>query len=250
MDLPDIIAAAATAWARHWAVLARVALPGAVITAAVNLALIAVVPQLPEARDPTPAELRHTLAAATPLLAAAVVVSLFTHLALVRSSLDLFRGQATDAGRAFLAAARALPAMAIVVGITLAICAALLATVFLTPLALYFLVNWMLAPQFVVDERASGLRALREARLLVRGLWWRSCAIGLSVLVLYVFPSIILAQMASATGSDTVLAVAAGVAFLIAAPFLALGHTQLYLDNRLRKGEPARPAPPRENASL
>lgn len=249
MDLPDIIAAAWAAGVRHWWLLVRIALLGALLSAAINFALLKTAPIVAEGQEATEEQVRDALTGAAPLFAAATLVSLFTHLALVCAGLELLRGRPAGADAALWAAVRTLPAGLVAALITLAVGVSLVATVILAPLGLYFLINWLLTPQVIMDERRGSLGALRRSRLLVRGQWWHTCAVGLSVLVLYLFPGIVFSWVGASLGSDVAMSAAAGLATLLAAPFLALGHTQLYLDIRQRKGEPMLPTPPPERAS-
>ena len=257
MDLPDIVAAAWKACVRHWSLLVRIALLGALVSAASVYVLIELTPAPAGDEEPTAAAVQEASRRAAPVIVAAAVTSLFTHLALVRAGLDVLRGRPAGVLRALGEGLRRLPAGTVAVFVILFVTAALLSAATLVPplgliagpLIAYVAVSWLLAVEVVVDERRGPFAALRRSRELVRGLWWRTCIIGLSVLVLYLFPSIILAWVGGAFESELVQSALAGVAFLLGAPFLALGHTQLYLDNRRRKGEPVEPSPPLERAS-
>ncbi len=250
MDLPDVIAATWNACVRYRRILLSIALAGAVVSAVANFGVIRLAPDVPEGEQITNAQFEGFLRASAPWFAAALVANLFTHLSLVHSGLHLFRGQPSGVGEAFVAGARSLPAAAIAGMIAFLFCLSLLIAVILAPLALYLFVGWMLAPEVIVDERRGPFAALARSRRLVRGQWWRACTVGLAILVLYTFPSIVMAAIGGATNSEFGASLAAGLASLVAAPFLAIGHTQLYLDIRLRKGEPALPASPVERASL
>lgn len=258
MDLPDIVASAWNAYLRHWPLLMAVALLGAVATGLANFGVLASVPNLPEGVEPTAAEVRHYLQTATPYLAGAGLMTLFTHLALVSAALHVLRGEpdaavtsALAAGvRAFPAALLAwLAAFLVIVSLLTLGAVTVIGILLLGPLAVHLFVGWLLTPQFIVDERLGPFAALGASRRLVRGLWWRTCAIGLSVLVLYAFPSIIISQLTANYSSNVAVSIVAGLVALVSAPFLALGHTQLYLDNRLRK-DAARPAPPPTGVAL
>ncbi len=247
MSLPDIIAAASTACVRHWSLLVRIALLGALVTVAVDVTLLKIAPDIPEGAQPNSAEVSRWLRNVSPLLGVAVLASLFTHLALVRAALTILRGESAALGTSLATAARALPAAMIAAVVAVMAGAILTATLLLAPLALFLLVNWLLTAQTLVDDGGGGFAALRRSRQIVRGQWWRTCMIGLSVLVLYLFPSILLGRVAGALDSEWAAGLMAGLSFLVSAPFLAFGHTQLYLDIRARKGEPVRrPAPPED----
>jgi hypothetical protein len=145
---------------------------------------------------------------------------------------------------------RASPAGLLAMIVIVLLCGSLVASVLLSPLGLYLAVSWMLALQIILDERCGPIAALRRSRQVVRGQWWRACGIGCCLIVLYLFPGIVLAAVSGGWNSDVATSIAAGLAYLLSAPFLAVAHTQLYLDIRLRKGEPVNPTPPAERIPL
>lgn len=244
MDLPDIIAAAFMGCVRNWRVLAAIALPWALVNGGVNFALLRMLPDIPQGTQATAEQTRQFLRASAPLVLIAGIVWLFTHLALVHAALALTQGRTVAVGGALRAAVRTLPA-ALVPLLAFAGSTFLMLTIALAPVALWLIVNWLLAVQVIMDQGCDGVTALRRSRALVRGQWWHTCAVGLAVAVLYAFPGIVLTRVGAAVGSAGVLAVLAALAVLVGAPFLAFGHTRLYLDLRARKGETVRPPPER-----
>jgi hypothetical protein len=262
LDLADVIAAAWNACVRHWTLLVRLSLLAALVTTAINLAVVRMGPPAPAGEEVTREEVETLLADLTPYMLLALVVALFTHLALVRASLDILTGGEARFGESYGAGLRALP-VALVSLLTAVVLFSLLTAIvtvlmallppfgLLIPvLALYLFICWLFTPQAIVGERRGPFAALRRSRALVQGQWWRTCLVGLSVTVLYLFPGIVFPAIGARFDSEVAASAGAGLASLVAAPFLAMGHTVLYLDIRLRKGEPLRPAPPPERAVL
>jgi hypothetical protein len=239
----DIVAATWSACLRHWRPLLLTALPGALLAGFTEFGLLRSQPA-PAAGGGTDAESAPTLlVAALPYLLGALVGQVFTHLALVRLALGLVRDERVGVAAAWATGLRRLaPGVVAMFVISLAL-ALLAATLILAPLALYLGVGWILTAQVLIDEEYGAFAALGRSRRLVSGQWWRACTVGLSVLVLSFLPGLVLAQVGAATGSELGAIITAALAALLAAPFLAMGHTMLYLEIRRRKGEPLRPAP-------
>lgn len=241
--MADVVAATWSACLRHWRPLLLTALPGALLAGLTEFGLLRLQPAPPAGggsdAEPAPA----LLVGALPYLLVALVGQVFTHLALVRLALGLVRAEPVSVAVAWVTGLRRLaPGMVAMFVITLVL-ALLAGTLILAPLALYLGVGWILTAQVLVDEEYGAFAALGRSRRLVSGQWWRACTIGLSVLVLSFLPGLVLAQVGAATGSALGAIGTTALAALLAAPFLAMGHTMLYLEIRRRKGEPLRPAP-------
>lgn len=241
--MADIVAVTWSTCLRHWRPLLLAALPGALLAGLTEFGLLRSQPA-PPAGGGTEAEQAPALLAATlPYLLLALAAQVFTHLALVRLALGLLRAQPVRVLTAWATGVRRLaPGLVAVLALTLVV-ALLATTLILAPLALYWGVGWILTAQVLVDEECGAFAALGRSRRLVSGQWWRACSVGLSVLVLSFLPGLVFAQMGGATGTELGAVVSAALAALLAAPFLAVGHTMLYLEIRRRKGEPLRPTP-------
>jgi hypothetical protein len=249
MDLPDVIAAAWSGCVHHWRVLLAIAVWGALVAAALNYGSLRASPDLNNDAL-TADQAREALLRAGPFIAAGAVVELFLHLSLVRAALAFGRDAPVPARDCLLAGARALPAAAVAFFIALMVLVLFAFTVLLLPIGVYWLFTWLFAPQVIVDEHRGPLAALVRSRQLVRGLWWHTFAVGVSIVLLTLLPQFALGRLGSIQGSHVGAAVITGVITLFTAPFLAMGHTVLYLDTRRRKGEPVRPAPPVERVGL
>jgi hypothetical protein len=239
----DMVAATWSTCVRHARPLLLTALPGALVAGLTELGLLRAQTGTPASTQGTADQTSALLAAALPYLMLTLLGQVFTHLALVRLALGLLREQPVGALAAWATGFRRL-APGLVAMLTISLTLALLATTLvLAPLALYLGVSWMLTAQVLVDEERGAWAALGRSRRLVGGQWWRVCSVGLSVLVLSFLPGLVLAQVGASIGTDLSAVLSAGAATLLAAPFLAVGHTMLYLESRRRKGEPLRPAP-------
>lgn len=243
MGVADMVAATWSACVRHGRPLLLAAFPGALLAGLTELGLLRGQGAGAPPDQGTADQASALLAAALPYLVLALVGQVFTHLALVRLALDLLRTEPVHVVTAWATGLRRLvPGLVAVLAISLTL-ALLAATLILTPLALYLGVSWMLTAQLLVDEGCGALAALGRSRRLVGGQWWRVCSVGLSVLVLSFLPGLVLPQVGAATDTALGAALSTGLAALLAAPFLAVGHTMLYLEIKRRKGEPLRPAP-------
>ncbi len=229
-SLPDIVSDAALFCARNGRLLAPIVVAVAVASGAANYLLLEHVPQLSGSETPTNEQIRETMMGATPYLSFALLVQMFAHLALVWIALRHFRAQEVSPMAAIGAALRAYPA-AFVASLVMFLTGVMLAaTLILMPLALYLLICWLFATQSLMEGGVGPFAALARSWSIVRGSWWRVCGVGLAVLVLSLLPGIILAQVAGVTDSSIGAAVAAAVAAAVGTPFLATGHTLLYLD--------------------
>lgn len=277
MGLADVIAAAWTACVRHWRSLLLTALPGALLTALLSYALLKAAPTITGSEEVTQAELQSALAGALPVLLPLLLVQLFTHLALVHAGLAILRAEPVHTGAALRAGGRALLSV-LVTGLALFLLfvagTTLLVIILLPPVGFvvlgmliispwsrravmrvarwflygwYAVVGWLLAPQVVVDERRGFSAAVVRSAVLTRGQSFRVLGIGLAVLAVSFLPGFVVGQFGRSDGG---IIAASAVAFLLQAPFLALGHTQLYLDIRMRQGVPARPPLPQEHEPL
>lgn len=239
----DMVAATWHACLHHARPLLLAALPGSLLAGLTELGLLRAQTAIPPSAQGTAGQTSAVLAAALPYLMLALVGQVFTHLALVRLALGLLRAQPVGVLAAWATGLRRLAPGLLALLVLSAVLALLASTLLLAPLALYLGVGWMLTAQVLVDEGCGALAALGRSRRLVGGQWWRVCSVGLSVLVLSFLPGLVLAQVGAATETELGAVLSAGAAALLAAPFLAVRHTMLYLEIRRRKGEPLRPAP-------
>ena len=141
-------------------------------------------------------------------------------------------------GQAFLSALRRLPSLAGSAFITVAVCAALFATVLLIPLGVVLLVRWVFAVPAVMFDGDSAVSSLRRSAALVMGRWWvtfgRVAAIGLLVLAVNLA---LLNLVARAPAAVFALVTAIGEAFTM--PFFAVALALMYFDLKARKAQTA-----------
>lgn len=249
LDLPDVIAAAWTACVRNWRLLLTISAIGAIAVAALSFPIIRALPAESEGEGVTTEQFQDFIREVWPYGIASSVVQGLIYLVLVAAALAIVRGTPPGIGPSFGAAARALrawfPALVIMF-----ILLALTFTIFLTPIGLYFLIAVLFTPQVILDEGAGMFAAMRRSRNLVRGLWWRTFLVSTAIALLWMLAQFVIGRIGSIGGSDAAAAITTGIAALVGAPFLAMGHTILYIDTRGRKGEPLRPLSPTERAAL
>jgi hypothetical protein len=132
-------------------------------------------------------------------------------------------------------------------GLALAVvaCAALAATWFLIPVAVWLAVRWALLAQTVELENRSALEGLRRSAELVRGLWLRVASlVGLAALLALAVGPLIGALLILITDAPlALLNVVAGVVYALTMPYVALVTTYVYLDSRARAELEPRDAP-------
>ena len=121
-------------------------------------------------------------------------------------------------------------------GIAVAICAALNATVVLAPVAVWLAVRWSLLAQVVELENRSALAGLRRSSELVRGRWLRIASlVGTgAILALAAGPFLGALLILLTSAPLALLNVAAGVIYALAMPFVALTTSYAYFDARTR----------------
>jgi hypothetical protein len=160
---------------------------------------------------------------------------------------------AIDAGRpigALRAYRRSLTRVRPLVGgllFAVVVCAALVATWLLIPVAAWLAVRWALLAQTVEIENRSALGGLRRSAELVRGRWFRvGSLVGVGALLALAVGPLLGALLILVTDAPlALLNVVAGVVYALAMPFVALTTAYVYFDSRARAelepGE-ARPA--------
>jgi hypothetical protein len=132
-------------------------------------------------------------------------------------------------------------------GLALAVvaCAALAATWFLIPVAVWLAVRWALLAQTVELENRSALDGLRRSSELVRGRWLRVASlVGLGALLALAVGPFIGALLILLTDAPlALLNVVAGVVYALTMPFVALMTAYVYFDSRVRAELEPRDAP-------
>ena len=121
-------------------------------------------------------------------------------------------------------------------GIAVAVCAALNATVVLAPVAVWLAVRWSLLAQVVELENRSAWAGLRRSSELVHGRWLRVASlVGTgAVLALAAGPFVGALLILLTNAPLPLLNVAAGVIYALAMPFVALITSYVYFDARTR----------------
>lgn len=97
----------------------------------------------------------------------------------------------------------------------------------------YFVVRWLFGPQAVMIEGKRNWAALDASSSIVRGYWWRTLGIMLTVVAIALGP-MLLASFA-VFAPPLVEAVVTSTAFALLLPFLVTAQTLLYYDLRARK---------------
>jgi hypothetical protein len=117
-----------------------------------------------------------------------------------------------------------------------AVWVALSATGFLLPLAVWFLVRWLLFAQVVELEDRPGFAGLRRSAELVHGRWIRvGSLVGIgAVLSLAIGPLLGAVLIILTNAPLSLLNVVAGIFYALAMPFVALVTSYVYFDCRAR----------------
>src|SRR5262249_19235855 len=116
-------------------------------------------------------------------------------------------------------------------------CLLLNVTVFLTPVAVWLGVRWMLLAQTVVLEDQSARGGLRRSYALVRGRRVRVASLVgvVAVRALARGPALCPAPLLLTTAPLAIINVVAGIVYALAMPFVALTTTYVYFDARVRR---------------
>jgi hypothetical protein len=236
MDLGDIVSNAGILCVRH----ARIVVPMALVTMAATLVsdigLIPLAAALPAPTGGQTPALPGIPLRFAPLLGVGIILLLFNQLAFMRFGVEVWCNGAATLGSAYSAALRRLipgVAAALITGTVFVLG---MATWIGIPFAVYFFVCWFFAGQVCVTEgETNPLRALVRSRAIVRGSWWRTAGILAGVTLIGLLPSILVGWVR--TPNITHALVLSAIATAIAAPFVAVAQTLLYVDLRIRKHE-------------
>lgn len=122
-------------------------------------------------------------------------------------------------------------------GVAVGAWAALTATGFLIPVAVWLVVRWALLAQVVELENRSALHALRRSGELVRGRWLRVASlVGVgAVLALAAGPFLGALLILVTDAPPAALNLVAGIIYALAVPFVALTTSYVYFDARARR---------------
>jgi len=114
---------------------------------------------------------------------------------------------------------------------------ALTATGFLTPVAVWLVVRWLLLAQVVELDGGSGRAGLRRSAQLVRHRWLRVASlVGVGAVLSLALGPFLGALLILVTDAPlALLNVVAGVVYALAMPFIALVTSYVYFDCRARK---------------
>lgn len=147
-------------------------------------------------------------------------------------------------GRSYVITLQRFPALAIAGVLSLLVPAALAGTLIGLPLALYLFVGWLVSPLVLLAEDGGPLRSLSRSRLLTKGAWWHACGVVLALigLVLFLPTFVVFGIFGFLFQNELSQSLIGFVINALTTPFLAVGMALLYLDLRLRKGEPLGPA--------
>jgi hypothetical protein len=150
---------------------------------------------------------------------------------------EIDRGREVGPTSAYRAALTTLRPLAGGLAVAVVICAALVATWFLIPVAAWLAVKWALLAQSVQLEGRSGLGGLRRSAELVRGRWLRIASlVGVGALLALAAGPLLGALLILASDAPlALLNVVAGVVYALALPFVALTTTYVYFDARARR---------------
>ncbi|HXH21571.1 MAG TPA: hypothetical protein VNN10_06045 [Dehalococcoidia bacterium] len=122
-----------------------------------------------------------------------------------------------------------------------AVCFPLAVTVIGLPVAVFFFIRWVFAPQHVILEGSDAVNALRSSAALTAGRWWvtfgRVAVVGLLIVVVNMT---ILSLIVSA--SYVLYALVSAIIGAFTAPYFSIALTLMYFDLKLRKAEEALPA--------
>ena len=109
--------------------------------------------------------------------------------------------------------------------------------------AILWFVSWYFAVQAVVIDRALGFGAILMSGALVRGTWWHTAGVVISLLLVTAIPGLIVTAateaLALAVNSDAVIVAGTILVFTFSLPFVAIGGTLYYLRLRERAQMPA-----------
>jgi hypothetical protein len=149
---------------------------------------------------------------------------------------EIDQGREVRPMRAYRAALPTLRPLAGGLAVAVVICAVLVATWFLIPVAAWLAVKWALLAQSVQLEGRSGLNGLRRSSELVRGRWLRvgSLVVVGALLALAAGPLLGALLILTTDAPLALLNVVAGVVYALAMPFVALATAYVYFDARAR----------------
>jgi hypothetical protein len=145
--------------------------------------------------------------------------------ALIHAVKDHYRGQPVDVARVLGMSWRRIPALlgiALLVGLPIG---ALTLTIIGIPLAVYLGTRWFFSPQAVILEDKGPIGALSRSSALVKGGWWRTFGILISV---WLIAGAISGVLSFTVGF--IPWIGPFLALLVAAPISAVGITILYYD--------------------
>jgi hypothetical protein len=113
---------------------------------------------------------------------------------------------------------------------------------------IYLAVSWYFVVQSVVIDRVRGFATVGASAALVRGRWWHTAGVLLSLELVVALPSLAagagLGALSVAANSDAVMVLGNILIGTFGLPFVAIGATLYYLELRDRAGMPApRPQP-------
>jgi hypothetical protein len=201
MGIGDILDETFRLYRRHFlsfvTAMAVVAVPVAVLSTVVNVALAGTAPSA----TPSPQFFVGLFAATVPIAIISGVGHVLNSGAVIRLASDAVLGQSLDIGAVYRDAFGRLWSL-LWTSILIGIVAGLMAVTFIgIPFAIYFGLGWSLALQTVMMERTSGRAAMRRSSQLVDGHRWRMLAVwvlmGLLVGILQSIPSLV---VGAATG--------------------------------------------------
>jgi hypothetical protein len=236
MDLGDIVSGAWVLCLRNL----RFLLPMCLLTVAAALigdvGLVPLAAALPAPATSQGPALPNIPMHFAPLLAVGIVLLLLNQLAFMRFGIEVWCGGEATPMRAYSVALTRL-----IQGVTTALISGAVfvlgvATWIGIPFAIYFFVCWFFAGQVLIAEgERNPLRALVRSRSIVRGNWWRTAGILAGVTLIGLLPSILVGWIRT-PGIASALVISA-FATGVAAPFVAVAQTLLYVDLRIRKHE-------------
>lgn len=110
-------------------------------------------------------------------------------------------------------------------------------SVFLVPIGIWLLARWMFANQAVELEGRSAVGAIHRSATLVKGHWWRTAAVGLTVnaLGLLVGPLIGALLLFVTDASFHTVNLVAALIYTVTIPFVAIVTCYLYFDVSVRQ---------------
>jgi hypothetical protein len=150
--------------------------------------------------------------------------------------LEIDARRPTGAVRAYRAAMPRLRPLVGGLALAVAVCAALVATGFLIPVAAWLAVRWALLAQAVELDRKSGFGGLGRSAQLVRGRWLRVASlVGLGAILALLAGPLLGALLILVTDAPLpLLNIVAGIVYALASPFVALTTSYVYFDARTR----------------